>query len=294
MFRYSSCACNMPCTAQFWIGLMIRPCWPARALAVKQQKQLIHTSITEKQITISTFIKNVKGFSLVSRSRMSQSNILSVILAVTFLLSSRSPLQLSVSVFNFCNCHLQFFSSILSSCCWWSQFALHTVKQNPKRAIAIPAHIHKVVLCSMGAERRLLYNTMSGFAPATSRPYSPQPCRKQIFIRRALYRSPHELWTLGWWALFGSRCCAWWTCSRVVKSFADVFINWLYTVGLVWRGSGHLCAGAWRTVFWGGGLVACSHRKIDHRRVLRRLSDITITTQNLWLLDSNSGDSSYA
>ena len=157
MFRYSSCACNMPCTAQFWICSIIRPCWPAGLLAPKQQKQHIHTSITVKQITISTRNKNAKSFSLVSWSRMSQSNILSVILAVTLLLSSRSPLQLSVSVFNFCNCHLQFFSSTVSSCSWWSQFALHTVKQNPKRAIAIPAHIHKVVLCSMVAERRLLY-----------------------------------------------------------------------------------------------------------------------------------------
>ena len=140
---------------------MITPCWPAGLLAVKQQKQHIHTSImTEKQITISTRNKNAKGFSPVSRSRMNQSNIL----FVTLLLSSRSPLQLSVSVFNFFNCHLQFFSSTVSSCSWWpSQFALHTIKQNPKRAIAIPAHTHKVVLCSMGTERRLLYNTISWF-----------------------------------------------------------------------------------------------------------------------------------
>ena len=149
--------CNMPCTAQYWIAL--RPAG-GRAAAKQHKQQQQHTH-TKKQITFSTCVKNAL---LISWSRTSQSNTLSVILSVVLLLSSRSPLQLSVSLFSLCNSHLHFSSSILSSwSCGWPQFPLHT-KRNPKRVIDIQtilAHTHKVVLCSMGT-------ALQCNAPATS------------------------------------------------------------------------------------------------------------------------------
>ena len=48
------------------------------------------------------------------------------------------------------------------------------------------------------------------------------------------------------------------------------------------------------SVVWGSGgmLPQENFQNLDHMRVLLRPSETTITTQNLWQLDCNSGDSS--
>ena len=135
----------------------------------------------------------------------------------------------------------------------------------------------------MGAERRLLYNTMSGFAPATSRPYSPQPCRKQIFIRRALYSfdlvSSRAL-NPGMMGFIRISLL----CMVDLQPSREIFRRCVYKGYIRWGWCGAvagICVRAHGAQCSRRGLGACSHRKIDHRRVLRRPSDTTITTQNL-------------